>query len=415
MKKKVIPLFTAAIVLLSGCDHSSDSSPYTEEATSDYSCETENSLSEESDNAAAGIAVGSPEDNSEETENEGVSLLKSEYDYLREMIDFSGEYVKLDELGYEYYTFSYADLGNVLPYSFSSADDELLYFCCSETDSYDYYTGILTLYEYNVRTRETNEVFSITWQYMNGYCYADKDYIVYTNNETGYLLIRESGDIVTLPMWDCRASLYRCGNSFFYCINEDFTNSDGSFSLKESVICRYNPTDNSFKKMWADSCIIGTYNDKLLITYEDNYSNFVYIADEAGDVTALYCSPEDIQALGGKIGYETAFDSSAVFGDRYEVGMITPTGDGLYGKRTFFKTYYGTSVYGVRISEQNAMTVNLDKNFEYTTLLIDIDSRKAAVIDNDNNVYMNNLCSGNWLYFDNPEEQTIIAVNTLRQ
>lgn len=422
MRKEILLLTFAAFTMLAGCTRGEDSLHAAEETADNSIIVTEECISEETDNAPAGIdTVPVHETQSEEiTMSDGVSLIKGEYDYLRNMIDFGGEYTDLEQLGYEYYSFScnevfsgYADCQIRFKYS----DEELLYF-----DIYDGGTAAVNvLGEYNVRTGE--QAIIVPPEGCDEILYADRDYIIYYSLE---LRENELSDAYYTAVYYCMSrdtgkaarfyedyantveNIVRCGNSFYFNTYEYFISSDGGIDAYMYVLNRYIPNQDYLMKIKVGAEILsGREYGLILMTPRglcqyDIYSEGLYFT---------YSLP-NLYLDGEQTGYVSAYERSDIFGERCEVGRLIPYGNYEYYVKPVFHTYYGTSVNGLVISAQSAAAVSLSDG---TMLLIDFGNNTAAVINDKSNAEYHCSSDGDWLYFSdyNSSDAAFIAVNTL--
>lgn len=181
---KLLPLLAAGITLLSGCNRGADVSENIPELPTSEAAYRSDSAEAAGDPAFPDSPAGlSPSDNISDTVPDtipptddygNVSPVRDQYDYLREMTDFPGQYYQLGDPGYECVTVP-AEVseryGNA-----SIADGELLYFQNIEFDEMGYTVADLTVTEYNIITREAVSFELPTEWYA---LYIDRDYAVY--------------------------------------------------------------------------------------------------------------------------------------------------------------------------------------------------------------------------------------------
>lgn len=407
MKINIFPLLAAGITLLSGCNRGSDISESVPESTAGEYENTRFSGSESAEESVlsdspAGISAAeyAPEPIPETDINGNVSLVKNQFDYLREMTDFSGQYMTFEEMGFRSYTL--VDLtekyGRVL-----SADGERIFFQDIEYDNEGYPVSDNIITEYNVRTG-TAESFTSP---MTTVLFIDRDYIVYLSEGKLLLTIRESGESLVLPRSESYTyggynalRVQRLGQSIFYNISEEFSNADGSISFESSVLCRYQPRTGYAETLAADANIIGA-------THED-----IYCASSGGIVSRYRASglydelefPSNfLYAKGGQAGYILPASGETIFGQRFEVGRL------LYiYQQPILMTHFGTSVYDVGITSESVAFIQLDSSYDTTVLMVDINNNMAA--DTGYNKILH--CGSEWVYLMNYDGDNILAVNT---
>lgn len=425
MKKTIITLMLAAIMLMTACSRGTNSSQYTDDAASDSS-EATDSLTEEDGGSSAGTTddfapVGTQP--AETTADEGVTI-KDEYDYLRNLTDYDGEYVSLDQMGYEYYTLENEALESIMSeystFGISKAffDKERIYLVSSVLSTF------VCVVEYNMRTGESALVEMP--ENCNGIEYIDSDYVFYYDMEEFlpgtvqyYCLLRETGEVHSISELDGVhiENLTRIGIGFYFNTYDDFNSSDENLSIELCVLNRYIPNQNYLTKIEANAKILGSSEDSLVMVTE--YDTITQM-DVLGGKTYMTYLSEELYSDGEYIGYISPFDES-ILGARYEVGRITPelnynnSGYRSYKSSPFFRTYLGSTIEMLTISGQEAAAFYL-ANADHTvsaSLLMDTVGGQAAVVSDG---YSQEICcDGDWLYFINYDERIITSVNTLRQ
>lgn len=428
--KKVFLL--SAVILLTGCSLSggSDISDKTESIENTVSAESaESSFPEEStapgepDSASAGVTA--PDRAPDTMETGGVSLVKGEYDDIKEMVSFDGEFVPLEELGYDIYEVQAENWGYPGP---DAIDKELLY-------SFEYkFMGdigvlygdqeLLSVNEYNILTGESESIPMP--EDCTDIIYIDRDYIIYYSssyediqNTRFYQINRASGETIDITdmntsfqVWSSLygANLVRCGDYIFFNRWENIVTEDGRYSKPTFLLVRYSLTRNVSQTVAAAE-LLGAVGDNIIIApIGSELEQMHYMLDSI----SFDFSADQLYLDGDQIGYVVPTDRSAIFGEKYEVGRLLPSPSGNIYKPVL-TTNYGTTVREFLLTEQSTAAVQVqgaDNSFEL--LIIDTKNKKAAAVPHEEDVtYYGFIKSdGDWIYFDLLGDECIKAINT---
>ena len=352
--KKVFLL--SAVILLTGCSLSggSDISDKTESIENTVSAESaESSIPGEStapgepDSAPAGVTA--PDSAPETVETGGVSLVKGEYDDIKEMVSFDGEFVPLEELGYEWYT-AYPQAGIEL----SAADKELLYFFeyrfMGDTGPTSEEQRLLNIYEYNILTGES-ECIAMP-EDCSGIMYIDRDYILYYTSSNGrlwsdnprfYQINRASGETIDInnlespiQVWGVWASgFFRCGDYIFFNRTENILTEDGRYKEPADLLVRYSLTRNVSQTVAAAE-LLGAVGDNIIIApVGSELEQMHYMLDSI----SFDFSADQLYLGGDQIGYVVPTDRSTIFGEKYEIGRLLPSPSGNVYKPVLTANY----------------------------------------------------------------------------
>lgn len=403
MKIKILPLFLAGIILLTGCNRGSNVSqtdPASESAEIQDSAETAEIAA--LPDSPAGITAPDTSYFTPVTDsNGGVSLTRDRYDYLREMTDFSGQYMTLEEMGYQcvYISEDTSRFG----YAFAS-DGERLYFQNIEHSAEGFPLSNLTVTEYNILTGDyESTVLPITHYTVD---YADRDYYVYYDGEKEILLNRGSGEETILPESEKICSdVKRIGQSFYYNITDEFSNADGSMSFESPVLCRYAPNLDYFFKLAADMEIVGSTSEEV---YCRSSGGKIYRYKLGGGQAEFELQDSYLYAEGAFAGYIIPATGNGLFGKRFEVGRLLPTDSNNVYQQQILTTHYGTNARNIAITGASVAFVELFGYWGQTVLAVGING--AVAVDTG---YNEILCCGNdWAYLGKYGSDSILAINT---
>lgn len=424
----------SAVILLTGCSLSegSDISDKTESIENTVSAESaesyipeESTAPNEPDSAPAGVTA--PDRAPDTVETGGVSLVKGEYDDIKEMVSFDGEFVPLEELGYDIYEVQAENWGYPGP---DAVDKELLY-------SFEYsFMGdmgltyedqrVLNIYEYNIMTGES-ECIAMP-EDCTEIMYVDRDYILYysasyedmrSGNTRFYQINRASGETIDITdmntsfqVWSSLygANLVRCGDYIFFTRTENIRTEDGRYSEPADLLVRYSLTRNVSQTVTAAEPL-GAVGDNIIIAPVGSELEQVhYTLDSIG----FDFSPDRLYLDGEQIGYVVPTDRSAIFGEKYEVGRLLPSPSGNVYKPVLTANY-GTRVTQFLLTESSAAVVQVSgADYSSELLIIDTKNKKAAAVPHEEGVtnYGHIRCDGDWIYFALFGDNHIIAINT---
>jgi hypothetical protein len=444
VSKRALPLILAAVlpVTLCGCnksDNSSETSSSAPNVTEDY---TETETAAVTSSAPSGVPATEKSSYAYTTtqavpDGSGVSLTKDEFADVKSMVNFDGEFIPFEDMGYEYYTYSY-------DYSpdqdFCSFDNEYIYFEAIKEVSSGTDTGASCLAEYNFRTGELNYI-DIGAEFKE-IVLADRDFVIYSyisetvpfygsdNNlitnidEYEYAVyVRETGEHLILPSSTNTIDHYfpynfvHMGKSIYYNVDEFFTSETGKSEITLPVVYRYIPAQNYLMSNSETAEILG--KSESLYSLIKYFDGMVYNTDTLDhyDNTAIGLPRSMLYTYGDYPGYILPKSTNSIFGDSYSAGIV------LYSTmKEIFSTNYGTDINEIVVSGQSAAAASIDKNDYYVSLLMDSRSGVATIVpDSEGNVPFIS-CDGDWLYFTYYSEsddgssfsQKILAVNTLR-
>ncbi len=405
MNFKILPLLAAGTILLSGCNRGSDVSesvPDTSESAEIRSDGAETADDPAFPDSPAGITAP---DAPAADDNSGVSLTRDKYDYLREMTDFSGQYMTLEEMGY-HCVYIPEDAISGFGY-FYTADDEWLYFQKTTYDNDGLQITDLIITEYNILTGEYDS-FELPTS-PRDLEYIDRDYIVYGYDDALVLLTRENGETITLPESEkyfpnnYDSSVKRIGQGFYYNITEVFSNYDGSMCFDVEVLCKYLPKIDSFAKLGADMDIIGATSEEVFCK---SSGGLVY--RYGGWVDGKFEMPYDYLHIAGRyMGYISPATTDTIFGRRYEVGRVLPDNNTSgASQKPIFMTHYGTYAADIGITSESVAFIQLLNEEMATVLAVDINGKKAA--DTGYNEILS--CGKDWVYLKKFDDESIMAV-----
>lgn len=418
MRKSVLALALAGVVLFTGCeDESSITSSVTESVQTTTTTET--------------ATVVQPVETTP-VQQGGVSLMKDEYAQLKKLVKFDGEYTDISSLGYEIYE---VDINSVAPddtwveyneldgfsapyISYLMSCDEMMYF---ERRTEDINT--IALSEYNVQTGEMSDVLSFTetvdgsiW----GVIYADKDYVIYRAG-TNYLYDRTTGKTVEMPAeFDHNAmySLCRCGSTFFFqgekTMFVDKTEHGTPLECNISVpyLCRYYPKTNTFNVVEVGTRLWGCAQDRLICVQSDGQ---VKGYDPTGGWD-FYPYTAPVNRLNME---DTAFPTYVHITERNKV-LGNKSSAGFYLLPDYyveaFTTGYNVTVQDLVVAEDGWVVAAdiWDENNEHLMVIVDRKAKKVAQLFYDDYYFIRFIrASGKWLYFvQNFGRGNILAVNT---
>lgn len=407
MKNKILPLFSAGIILLTGCNRGSNVSqtdPASESAEIQDSAETAETAA--LPDSPAGINAPDTSYSAPVTDsNGGVSLTRDRYDYLREMTDFSGRYVTLEEMGYQYVYIpeDTSRFGYVI-----ASDGERLYFQNIEHSAEGFPLSNLTVTEYNILTGDYESTVLPITQYTVDY--ADRDYYVYYDGEKEILLNRASGEETILPESEklysrIYSDIKRIGQSFYYNITDEFSNADGSMSFESPVLCRYAPNSDFFIKLAADMKIVGSTSEEVYCGSSGGKICRYMIGGGQAEFELPY---NYLYTNGAFAGYIIPATSNGLFGQRYEVGRLLPTDTWNAYQQQILTTHYGINARNIAITSASVAFAELHDHNGHTVLAMDINGSIAA-----DTGYERILCCGNdWVYLEKYDSDSILAINT---
>ena len=410
MKIRILILLAVGIITLSGCSRGADISENIPESTAG---ESEESQFSESTGTAEGSAFpDSPAGltdsaSASQTDfNGSVSLVRDKYDYLREMIDYSGQFVDFGELGFTSYVLTEEEIGGFG--RLFSAKGEQLFFLSFASDEYGYPISDYIITGYNIITHET-DFLVLSSDYRVDY--IDEDYIIYSGSDGPVLLVRESGETMLMPESDKYSSniyygndVRRVGQSFFYNITEEFSNADGSMTFTSSVLCRYAPRLDYFAKVAADMNIIGATDDDVYCVSSGS-KIYRFRSDEA---YASFEFPYDyLHISSGQAGYIAPMTSDTIFGRRYEVGRMLPDSTTHAYQYPILMTYFGTTASDIAVTNNSIAFVHL---YSDTGIVLAVDINRGMAADTGYNMIRHS--GSEWVYLSNYNDNSILAINT---
>lgn len=416
MRKGLIAL--GSVLLLSGCSLT-DAADISESQTWESGENTDVSESSYGAETAATAGVSRAED-PRETSN-GVSLIRSEVDRVKDMVSFEGDFVPFEELGFEQYVIERVFSG----YSFA-ADNEMLYFfeynITGDTGSTAEKRRLLAVYEYNVPKGATTRIE------MPEGCldiiYIDRDYILYYVEDSSKALLaryvqldRSSGETFDVSgtedlYYITEDRCVRCGDYLFFTVGKWITPYEGydGYDTQVKFLTRYSPVRREAQTVGAAE-LLGAVGDEVITAPFGGMLNKTHYTL---DTVAFYASPDELYLGGELAGYVVPTDRNKVFGERFEAGRLFPSGvKKIY--KPIFTTAYGVTVGDFLISASSAAAITLagaDGRPE-AIVLADTANNKAAVLPKygDEPDYGFLKCSGDWIYILYCDGK-IVAVNT---
>ena len=427
MRKK-LGIF-AAVIMLAGCslsEGSDISGGSSVDSTESVSIPEESSAPKEPDSAPAGMtAPVSP--SYAETESGGVSLVKGEYDDIKETVSFEGEFVPFEELGYDVYECrvdSISENGKFVSPP-NAVDKELLYFF-----EYNYWgtdggfydeIKLLNVHEYDLLTG-TSETISLP-EDCTSILYIDRDYILYCVSSDEdirfYQINRASGETVDVTDLDTLfqvlgafwgGKLVRCGDYIFFDRWETIVTEDGRYSETADILVRYSLTRNTVQTVAAAE-LLGAVGDNIIIApIGSGLEQMHYTLDSVG----FDFSADQLYLSGELIGYVVPTDRSAIFGEKHEAGRLLPSPSGNVYKPVLTANY-GAVIEEFLLTESAAAAVRvLDNNGMPHMLIIDTKAKKASEVPKygDEVDYGYIMSDGSWIYFSYYFDHRIIAINT---
>ncbi len=410
----------AAVIMLAGCSLSESSDievESIESAESDIPAES----TDRSENGGAPAGVREISAYAETAPSGGVSLTRGEYDYLKEMVSFEGEFVPFEELGYDLYM-TYP--GKAV--SIFAADKELLYLHSRAPDGglSDEQQEGFSVCEYNLLT-DTSEYIAMP-ENCSSVVYIDREYILYSssdmdsmNNETRYYQInRASGEIIDVTdqnlfqvIWGQNSGYTRCGDYIFFNRIESLTTDDGRYGESVSLLVRYSLTRNISEVIKA-AYLLGAAHDEVIIApFGSGLEQMHYTISSV----SFDFSPDQLYLGGDQIGYVVPTDRSTIFGEKYEVGRLLPSPSGNVYKPVLTANY-GTTVEEFLLTENSAAAVRVigDTGDPAEILIVDTKNKRAAAVPEYGNEtdYGYIMSDGDWIYFSYYDDSRIIAINT---
>ena len=431
MRKKFVVLL-GTILMLSGCSLSDETDiPEYETAESlgekvDYELYTDSQGG--SDGAPAGVSPEIPS-YAETDANGGVSLLKGEYDNIRELVSFDGEFVPFEELGFGVYECRVDSISEsaLLRDQPDAADKELLYFF-----EFDYWGNratfydevkLLNVYEYNLLTGSAQTIGMP--EDCSGIVYIDREYILYyivtgdyssVTDYRYYLINRTTGETTDAGGLAEYFQIYsncvqvRCGDYLFFTRWENMIAEYGGYDETIQLLVRYSLSRNESQVLKAAE-LLGAVGDEIIIAPFGSGLEQVHYTLSSVSFNA---SPDSLYLGGDLLGYVVPTDRSTVFGEKYEAGRIFPLNSGNIYK-PIITTSYGTVIEEFLINAQAVAAVRVLGELDSAEILIvDANNKRAAAVPKygDETDYGYIMSDGNWIYLSYYSDHRIIAINT---
>ena len=396
MKKIIASSLLVSSVLLAGCGGN----------TATESAETSSAVSSAAASAADGAPAGveenavinysAPGNNTAQastSQEEGIVLRDPEYKKLADMITFSGEFVGLAEIGADISEISVADI-SVSSIEPVGADNEMLYYIGgSDTPS---------LMQFSALTRVTESVWDKDMSDIT-VCYADKDYIVYSEapaSDGGYrteasyrIFFREDKTEADMPLVYVGQPICRTGKSLFFNYTDRVREKETDNDHNVSIVYRYVPGLGYTSVVCSGGVIYGASDYGVCL----GVNGSIYYADPVTDpnVSGEYPFSAAAMDMAGEYPTYTILWNSDALGDKYEVGYYPH----YLVRKVLLRTQYSTDVYFTAVTKNKAAVTLLGaKGMDgECAAVIDAVNMKAALLDGIDE-YNAVISSGSFVY-----------------